>query len=277
MRALARAASGVCFPSAQDPPLTRLLLPNSPPTPRYAPYVDKGEPANATFAIQALAQPGFWADAHGRLHQCPEGRYGYLHGMSSSKCSGVCRPGHMCRSHPYPPSTNAKQLECGGPSVYCPAGTGNAPLRVRAGHYTVGGSPSEANRTREAEAPCEPGWFCAGGIKAECDAGFYGAAAKQTDSRCSGACPAGFSCPRGSVAPRRCDDGEFSGPGAAACTACPNGSGDRPDPTRQRCRDRRECCSMGVLDATDEQWSEARAERERRAGLSYADPSDGRL
>jgi len=34
---------------------------------------------------------------------------------------------------------------------------------------------------------------------------------------------------------------------------------------------------MGVLDATDEQWAEARAERERRAGLSYADPSDGRL
>ncbi len=49
--------------------------------------------------------------------------------------------GYYCPSHPFPPSTNARQNACGGSALYCPAGTGNADSRrpVSAGYYTVGG------------------------------------------------------------------------------------------------------------------------------------------
>ena len=66
----------------------------------------------------------------------------------------------------------------------------------------------------------------AGGVDEDypyaCAAGFFGdaSASAQTSMRCSGVCPAGFSCPSGTVAPLPCESGGFCAVGSAVATRC---------------------------------------------------------
>lgn len=51
------------------------------------------------------------------------------------------------------------------------------------------------------EKPCEPGFWCGGGVRHACPAGRYGARARSTDLACDGGCAAGYFCPAGSASP----------------------------------------------------------------------------
>jgi hypothetical protein len=58
-------------------------------------------------------------------------------------------------------------------ATFCPEGTGNVPLDVLPGFYTLGGDPS--NSTRSEQRVCEAGSYCKSGIKRVCPVGRFGA------------------------------------------------------------------------------------------------------
>ena len=70
----------------------------------------------------------------------------------------------------------------------------------------------------------------AGGVDEDypyaCAAGFFGGSSieAQTSMRCSGVCPAGFSCPSGTVTPLPCEAGGFCAVGSSVATSCGSGS-----------------------------------------------------
>ncbi|CAM9547093.1 unnamed protein product, partial [Sphacelaria rigidula] len=54
--------------------------------------------------------------------------------------------------------------------------------------------------TRTAEALCEPGYWCAEGVRYPCDAGFFGDLfGEARGGNCSGSCSPGFVCGNASV------------------------------------------------------------------------------
>ena len=110
---------------------------------------------------------------------------------------------------------------CGGNDVYCVVGS-TSPQTVGAGNYSVGNTPT----TRTAEVPCEPGYYCALGARAQCPAGKYGSAVGLLSSGCSGNCTAGYFCPAGSTGKKQ----ENCGIGAQPATLyCPEGTTARLD------------------------------------------------
>ena len=87
-------------------------------------------------------------------------------------------------------STSKRQAECGSSSVYCPGGTEN-PLSIPPGYYGVGASSTTLSDVLE----CEPGFWCANGVRNTCPIGRYGSSTKLSTSGCSGPCQAGSYCP----------------------------------------------------------------------------------
>lgn len=190
-------------------------------------------------------EPGHYC-VEGIKYQCPAGRFGYAHALSSPQCSGECAAGYMCPSHPGAPSTRATMRECGEakpetPStVYCPPGMGASFRVVDLGYYTIGGHPT--NRTRSSQARCPPGHYCSNGIIQPCPPGTYGLTAGLLSKKCTGVCPAGFRCPEKSIEPIRCEVGSYSTGGTSTCTPCPGGR-SRLIGT-QACVHKRECCGI---------------------------------
>ena len=100
---------------------------------------------------------------------CPGGAYGDVSGLPSERCSGACPEGHYC-----PPGTaRPRSSPCGSAAVYCPLGSAR-PRPVDAGAYSLGASDPAQQPRQQA---CEPGYFCAGGVRHACRNGTYGAAA----------------------------------------------------------------------------------------------------
>ncbi len=71
---------------------------------------------------------------------------------------------------------------------------------------------------QEAQAPCPPGQYCAGGVAALCPAGVYGATPELQSPACSGLCAAGYYCPPGSTTATEV-------PCGGEDVYCPEGSG----------------------------------------------------
>lgn len=226
----------------------------------YEGLVSVLDPSNQTMSAQLVCEPGHWC-SRGVKYQCPAGRFGWAYGDASPDCGGVCAAGHRCPSHPGPPSTRSTQLPCAPldptivrtpgkipdqsdpvSSYYCPAGTGNTPKRVSAGHYSVGGGPGNTTRTNQVK--CERGWWCSGGVKQPCPAGTFGRTRGLTSPKCSGFCPAGFACPQASPEPIKCEPGTYSTGVAKACTRCPGAAAAGPPPGAQACVHSRSCCSF---------------------------------
>lgn len=195
--------------------------------------------------------------------QCPAGSFGAGRGLQTAQCSGKCAAGYWCPSHPFPPSTAATQRECGNSSVYCPPGTGNAPLQVRSGYFSVGAGdgsvdPDARNTTRTGQEICPRGFFCRNGIRIQCPAGTYGDVEGLTTDDCNGWCPAGFACPAGTsdYHENKCPPGTYAPRGSVACIHCPPGSQNRstvlttfhllpPELQAQPCTHERACCFFG--------------------------------
>ncbi len=92
-----------------------------------------------------------------------------------------------------------------------------APTPATPGFFTVPGV-GEGVRNQAAEAPCQPGQYCAGGLVAPCPAGVYGATPEQASPACSGPCAPGHFCPAGSTS-------AFQFPCGGEDVFCPAGSG----------------------------------------------------
>ncbi|TYZ57690.1 hypothetical protein PybrP1_008537 [[Pythium] brassicae (nom. inval.)] len=141
---------------------------------------------------------------------CPGGSYGDRSGLTTPLCSGLCAGGYFCPEG----STAARQRICGRSVYYCPPGSATR-LSVTDGYYTTMsptdpafGSPLSSSRhisrnAAAAQTKCEPGYYCALGIRYPCPAGLFGevyglqSASCTGDAACSGLCPAGYYCPVG--------------------------------------------------------------------------------
>lgn len=122
---------------------------------------------------------------------CPAGTFGSSTGLKASVCSGKCVAGYYCLEG----STSGTQNTCGSVTKYCPEGA-SAPLSVRAGYYTDGGTLT----TRTSEVLCPLGSYCEGdGYFKQCGAGLYGSVGGLSTPSCSGQCSEGFYCPMGSI------------------------------------------------------------------------------
>ena len=71
------------------------------------------------------------------------------------------------------------------------------------GYYTIGDTAD----TKFAELPCDPGWYCQGGLRFQCNAGFWGGEHAQTEPTCSGRCESGYYCEQGSTSPTQFECG----------------------------------------------------------------------
>ncbi|KAG5176571.1 hypothetical protein JKP88DRAFT_242363 [Tribonema minus] len=148
---------------------------------------------------------------------CPAGFPGTGPGLTSPQCSAsgasACVAGYFCPRG----SHSAKQEECGGDGVYCPAGSA-APLPVGAGWHSTGGTAN----TRTGREICPVGHYCTGnGSARTCPAGVYGADTGLTTAACSGACPPGLFCSFGAVQGVPCPAGRYGSPvGGMAGETC---------------------------------------------------------
>ncbi|KAJ0392262.1 hypothetical protein P43SY_006024 [Pythium insidiosum] len=163
---------------------------------------------------------------------CPAGTYGGRPGLDSPACSGPCAPGYFCPAG----STSATPRACGSARFYCPQGSGARRL-VDDGYYTMqlpfsidstlGRRTAASSSTASQQLLCEPGFFCANGIRQPCPPGTYGDRSGLTTSACAGPCPPGYYCPRATAVPIACPAGTYGGqPGLSSptCSApCPLG------------------------------------------------------
>lgn len=123
---------------------------------------------------------------NGEMRPCPPGTYGAKQGLSTSLCSARCPAGYYCPEA----SVEARAFPCESPAVFCPLGSG-APRPTRNGYYTT--------EERSWQYVCEVGAYCKDGVKRACPAGTYGDRTGLGSPSCSGACPAGYFCPEGTV------------------------------------------------------------------------------
>jgi hypothetical protein len=201
------------------------LLPDPQQLLMYGPTTDEaakgelwlGPPAHdpVVRAYQHMCEPGHYCVA-GYKYPCAPGTYGDSVGLFHHSCSGTCHAGFFCPLA----STSAREIECGHAGVYCGGGDGTA-NPVDDGQYTVGtgftsGHPHEhqqvpervSNSTSVGQMTCEPGNYCAGGIKRQCPAGTFGTSTGLTTANCDGLCERGFFCPPGSTSKQQLACGE---------------------------------------------------------------------
>jgi hypothetical protein len=205
-----------------------LLPPIVPPAPCGVPRSPLLAPSNFTFTrwrycyggplgdvdtrtAQARCEPGAFCWFGTRM-ACPPGRFGAAHGETEFSCTGECPAGYYC---PWG-SANGTARPCGGPGVYCPAGSG-APTPVDIGHYS---DPSDPADRRVRQVLCEPGSYCVGAVKYPCPAGTFGGIFGLSSAECSGPCAAGHFCPEGSTLPTQVRCGIHRG----TAVYCPPGS-----------------------------------------------------
>ncbi|ETW03965.1 hypothetical protein H310_04372 [Aphanomyces invadans] len=150
---------------------------------------------------------------NGLVTPCPLGRYGNATGLTTALCSGPCPEGFYC------PVGTETPIACLDPSTYCPIES-SKPQVVSLGYYSL----PTASPTRSLQLPCDPGSYCANGVKTKCPAGSFGITLGLTSSSCSGTCPAGSYCPAGTVEPLPCGHPSVMCPeGSAAPQAIASG------------------------------------------------------
>lgn len=198
-------------------------------------YYDRGR---TRLDAMLPCEPGYYC-AGGARRACPEFRFGWRYFQTSADCDGGVAPGCYAPPSAQSPLHGDCPAECGSVDAYCPAtGRERRPTAASPGHYTIGGTAA----TRTGQAPCEPGFYCAGGVKRPCPAGTVQASAGA--ARCD-ECPPGNACPAGATEPVPCPGGTFSIGLADSCSSCPHFDGRAPIAGRtQRCFDDRVCCEF---------------------------------
>ena len=130
---------------------------------------------------------------------CGAGNWSNVTGLGVP-CYLLCDAGYVCTAG----SRSPQSQQCGGPSVYCPAGSG-VTSPVQAGYLSTGGTTSTRTSRALCPAPGDAmgfglGLYCPGdGYNYTCPPGVYGAAVGLSAPSCSGPCSAGYYCPAGSA------------------------------------------------------------------------------
>jgi hypothetical protein len=132
---------------------------------------------------------------------CNAGTCGFIK-QDTATCSQSCPAGFVCGAGTACPNalteagaaaTN-QAVACGGDSVFCPSGS-KASTPVSTGYYTTGGISTR----RTGQSICEPGFFCAAGVRSQCPGGSYVATAGSTSSASCSPCSAGYLCPTSQI------------------------------------------------------------------------------
>ncbi|GBG24832.1 Protocadherin-like protein [Hondaea fermentalgiana] len=147
---------------------------------------------------------------------CDEGRCGFV-AQTANTCTQACPAGYRCTAGSACPgatkwdnsSVSNTAADCGGSSVYCPAGSVEA-TPVDAGYYSTG-TPEERST---GQTQCEAGYYCLAGVRINCPGGTYRAEkGAASEAECS-ACQAGYICPttRTNTSPQsvNCHDDSFN-------------------------------------------------------------------
>lgn len=131
------------------------------------------------------------------LHNDPVPLRGFVCKQDAQQPCQLCPDGYYCVSKIIPPEP------CGGNHVYCPLGS-VAPTTVSDGFYSIG----PTNSTRNAELQCEPGFYCRGGVKIVCPAGFHCPTPGMSEPLLCG--DRAVFCPKGSIEPSKVSTGFVS-------------------------------------------------------------------
>lgn len=189
-------------------------------------------------------QPGYWCPVRSTSSMqriCAAGRYGAEWGLTTDACNSLCEEsavtglygggneycvvrkcaaGYVCPAG----STSEREVACGSSNVYCPAGS-VIPTPVDLGYYSTGAlsvamDMQDLNdaKVRYSQMPCEPGYYCAYGIKYMCSRGRYGSSYALYNETCSGYCTEGYRCNEASSSPTQFPCGTDSS------VYCPTGS-----------------------------------------------------
>lgn len=137
----------------------------------------------------------------GLRYPCSPGRFGSLvaANYTSAECEGPCERGHICPEA----SVRADAVACGAPDRVCPGGSSQR-IKVPPGYYSVhtGVNADERafydpNRARmDAMIPCEPGYYCQGGLKHKCPHLTYGWRYFLDSPKCDGSVALGCYMPK---------------------------------------------------------------------------------
>ena len=149
---------------------------------------------------QSLCPIGHYC-VSGLLRQCPPGRYGNATGEVRDECAGACEAGYYCPIG----SISSRQVPCGSPSVYCPAGSA-VPTFALPGAVTTG----DSDITRSAAQWCVSGQYCVNGTAYPCNPGRFGCASGLSTGDCNGPCLSGYYCLSGSWSNRQLPCGNAS-------------------------------------------------------------------
>ena len=176
-----------------------LICPQGSGTPLAVPpgFYSNEDARETLRSSMAPCEPGMYCPGDGRRYPCPAGTYADVSGTYSQSCVGLCAPGYYCP----PGSSSAQQVPCGDSSVYCPTGSA-LPSPTHAGFYSVHTGPDaltrriidSVNATMSAEIPCDPGYYCTGGIKYPCPPGSYNWRFGLPSATCP-LCAPGYYCP----------------------------------------------------------------------------------
>ena len=200
-------------------------------------------PVNVAVDVRSTevdCEKGFYC-VGGERKSCPAGRYGNQLRLTASSCTGACEAGYYCPAA----SQSPQEVECGGINRMCPAASGTFTI-VDPGRYSTPLSAPETRRT--GSKACEPGHWCAGGVRSLCPPGFYGSDPSLSSSTCSGKCSAGYYCQAGSTTAEQFVCGNvtvFCPLGSEEPSAVPDGSYSRPLSVAEDVRRASSICEAG--------------------------------
>mmetsp|Transcript_2593 Transcript_2593/g.3535 ORF Transcript_2593/g.3535 Transcript_2593/m.3535 type:complete len:1916 (-) Transcript_2593:156-5903(-) len=181
-------------------------------------------------SFETICPKGYWCEA-GVRRPCEAGLWGGTEGLSTAECSGECAPGYYCPEA----SISPYQVPCGNSTVYC-LPKAPLPTKVLEGFYGTHATSYEGRRalqdptnaTLSAQLPCEPGYYCSGGIKQPCRAGLFGWTYGASSAQCGGLCSAGYRCPMASVVAKPLECAASLQTKDVSTVYCPPGTADTP-------------------------------------------------
>lgn len=125
-------------------------------------------------------------------------------------------------------TAGAPEAAAGPAALRAAAGAWPPPLPppVLVGHRAVANAVTSAAAdpaTRNSQAACLYGYYCAGGVAAPCPRGVFGSSRGLSSPACSGPCPPGYACPLAAALPSPCGASAVYCPGATDALAVPVG------------------------------------------------------
>lgn len=162
-----------------------------------------------------LCPSGTYNDVIGKISvsdckKCPIGTYNSNLGISSVDNCSPCQIGTYCQEGSIFSLPCPENYFCPIPAIKtpCPAGT-----------YLDETFATSAQRCKK----CIKGHSCdgKGGSPVPCSPGLF--SKEEGTAKCE-TCPAGFSCPFGSIEPAVCEKNYIAKKGSSACTSCPSGT-----------------------------------------------------